>query len=191
MRITSSKVTKTTDKADGKLADKCTECGQIIDSRRIPQIKNVKLAYTSCTYNGTAKKPGVTVYDVDGNTLNKTDYTVSYKNNTASGTAGVTVTFKGNYAGRITATFVICPKAVSVKTAQSTAKGVKIIQYATAKNFKGAKTLNIAGAKNVTKTVKGLAKNKRYYVRVRAYRKSGRVTYYSAWSTTKNVVIKK
>ena len=288
---------KATDKADGKLADKCTECGQIIDSRRIPQIKNVKLAYTSCTYNGTAKKPGVTVYDVDGNTLNKTEYTVSYKNNTASGTAGVTVTFKGNYAGRITATFVIYPKAVSIKTAQSTAKGVKLtwnraangtgyivyrsvngssfrryktinslstismvdggakksgtkyaykiyvyksvngkvynsaasavkltyymaapawksltnpsaramtvkygqasgatgyqIQYATSSTFKGAKTANIAGAKNVTKTVKGLAKNKRYYVRVRSYRKSGRVTYYSAWSTTKNVVIKK
>ena len=288
---------KATDKADGKLADKCTECGQIIDSKRIPQIKNVKLAYTSCTYNGTAKKPGVTVYDVDGNTLNKTDYTVRYKNNTASGTAGVTVTFKGNYAGRITATFVIYPKAVSIKTAQSTAKGVKLtwnraangtgyivyrsvngssfrryktinslstismvdggakksgtkyaykiyvyklvngkvynsaasavkltyymaapawksltnpsaramtvkygqasgatgyqIQYATSSTFKGAKTANIAGAKNVTKTVKGLAKNKRYYVRVRSYRKSGRVTYYSAWSTTKNVVIKK
>ena len=288
---------KATDKADGKLADKCTECGQIIDSRRIPQIKNVKLAYTSCTYNGVAKKPGVTVYDVDGNTLNKTDYTVSYKNNTASGTAGVTVTFKGNYAGRITATFVIYPKAVSIKTAQSTAKGVKLtwnraangtgyivyrsvngssfrryktinslstismvdggakksgtkytykiyvyklvngkvynsaasavkltyymatpawksltnlsaramtvkygqasgatgyqIQYAASNTFKGAKTANIAGAKNVTKTVKGLAKNKRYYVRVRSYRKSGRVTYYSAWSTTKNVVIKK
>ena len=288
---------KATDKEDGKLADKCTECGQIIDSKRIPQIKNVKLAYTSCTYNGTAKKPGVTVYDVDGNTLNKTEYTVSYKNNTASGTAGVTVTFKGNYAGRITATFVIYPKAVSIKTAQSTAKGVKLtwnraangtgyivyrsvngssfrryktinslstismvdggakksgtkyaykiyvyksvngkvynsaasavkltyymaapawksltnpsaramtvkygqasgatgyqIQYATSSTFKGAKTANIAGAKNVTKTVKGLAKNKRYYVRVRSYRKSGRVTYYSAWSTTKNVVIKK
>ena len=289
--------TKATDKVDGMLADKCTECGQIIDSRRIPQIKNVKLAYTSCTYNGTAKKPGVTVYDVDGNTLNKTDYTVSYKNNTASGAAGVTVTFKGNYAGSITATFVIYPKAVSIKTAQSTAKGVKLtwnraangtgyivyrsvngssfkkyktinslstipmvdsgakksgtkyaykiyvyksvngkvynsaasavkltyymaapawktltnssaramtvkygqtsgatgyqIQYATSSTFKGAKTSNIAGAKNVTKTVKGLAKNKRYYVRVRSYRKSGRVTYYSAWSTTKNVVIKK
>lgn len=191
MRITSSKVTKTTNKADGKLADKCTECGQIIDSRRIPHIKNIKLAYTSCTYDGTAKKPGVTVYDVDGNTLKKTDYTVSYKNNTASGAAGVTGTFKGNYAGRITAIFIIYPKAVSIKTAQSTAKGVKIIQYATAKTFKGAKTLNIAGAKNVSKTVKRLAKNKRYYVRVRSYRKSGRVTYYSAWSTTKNVVIKK
>ena len=288
---------KATDKADGKLADKCTECGQIIDSKRVPQIENVKLAYTSCTYNGTAKKPEVTVYDVDGNILNKTNYTVSYKNNTASGAASVIVTFKGNYAGRITATFVIYPKAVSIKTAQSTAKGVKLtwnraangtgyivyrsvngssfkkyktinslstismvdsgakksgtkyaykiyvyksvngkvynsaasavkltyymaapawkslknssaraitvkygntsgatgyqIQYATAKTFKGAKTLNIAGAKNVSKTVKRLAKNKRYYVRVRSYRKSGKVTYYSAWSTTKNVVIKK
>ena len=288
---------KATDKADGILVDKCTECGQIIDSKRVPQIENVKLAYTSCTYNGTAKKPEVTVYDVDGNILNKTNYTVSYKNNTASGAASVIVTFKGNYAGRITATFVIYPKAVSIKTAQSTAKGVKLtwnraangtgyivyrsvngssfkkyktinslstismvdsgakksgtkyaykiyvyksvngkvynsaasavkltyymaapawkslknssaraitvkygktsgatgyqIQYAAAKTFKGAKTLNIAGAKNVTKTVKGLAKNKRYYVRVRSYRKSGKVTYYSAWSTAKNVVIKK
>ncbi len=288
---------KATDKADGILADKCTECGQIIDSKRVPQIENVKLAYTSCTYDGTAKKPGVIVYDVDGNILNKTNYTVSYKNNTASGAASVTVTFKGNYAGRITATFVIYPKAVSIKTAQSTAKGVKLtwnraangtgyivyrsvngssfkkyktinslstvsmvdsgakksgtkysykvyvyktangkvynssastekvtyymaapawkslknssaraitvkygntsgatgyqIQYATAKTFKGAKTLNIAGAKNVSKTVKRLAKNKRYYVRVRSYRKSGKVTYYSAWSTAKNVVIKK
>ena len=289
--------TKATDKADGILVDKCTECGQIIDSKRVPQIEKVKLAYTGCTYDGTAKKPEVTIYDVDGNTLNKTDYTVSYKNNTVSGAAGVTVTFKGNYAGRITATFVIYPKAVSIKTAQSTAKGVKLtwnraangtgyivyrsvngssfkkyktinslstismvdsgakksgtkyaykiyvyksvngkvynsaasavkltyymaapawkslknssaraitvkygntsgatgyqIQYATAKTFKGAKTLNIAGAKNVSKTVKRLAKNKRYYVRVRSYRKSGKVTYYSAWSTAKNVVIKK
>ena len=289
--------TKATDKADGNLVDKCTECGQIIDSKRVSQIENVKLAYTSCTYNGTAKKPEVTVYDVDGNILNKTNYTVSYKNNTASGAASVIVTFKGNYAGRITATFVIYPKAVSIKTAQSTAKGVKLtwnmaangtgyivyrsvngssfkkyktinslstismvdsgakksgtkyaykiyvyksvngkvynsaasavkltyymaapawkslknssaraitvkygntsgatgyqIQYATAKTFKGAKTLNIAGAKNVSKTVKRLAKNKRYYVRVRSYRKSGKVTYYSAWSTAKNVVIKK
>ena len=289
--------TKATDKADGILVDKCTECGQIIDSRRIPQIENVKLAYTSCTYNGTAKKPGITVYDVDGNTLDKTDYTVSYKNNTAPGAASVTVTFKGDYAGSITVTFVINPRATSIKTAESTAKGVKLtwnraangtgyivyrsvngstfkkyktinslstismvdsgakksgtkyaykiyvyksangkvynsaasavkltyymaapswksltnsstramtvkygqtsgatgyqIQYAMASTFKGAKTVNIAGAKNVTKTVNGLAKNKRYYVRVRSCRKSGKVTYYSAWSTPKNVVIKK
>ena len=288
--------TKATDKADGKLADKCIECGQIIDSRRIPQIKNVKLAYTSCTYNGTAKKPGVTVYDVDGNTLNKTDYTVSYKNNTASGAAGVTVTFKGNYAGRITATFVIYPKAVSIKTAQSTAKGVKLtwnraangtgyivyrsvngssfkryktinslstismvdggakksgtkyaykiyvyksvngkvynsaasavkltyymaapawksltnpsaramtvkygqasgatgyqIQYAGNNAFKNAKIVTIPFSKVTSKTIANLQK-KKYYVRMRGYKKVKGVTYYSSWSSVKSVSVRK
>ena len=288
--------TKATDKADGMLADKCTECGQIIDSRRIPQIKNVKLAYTSCTYNGTAKKPEVTVYDVDGNTLNKTDYTVSYKNNTVSGAAGVTVTFKGNYAGRITATFVIYPKAVSIKTAQSTAKGVKLtwnraangtgyivyksvngssfkkyktinslstifmvdsgakksgakyaykiyvyksvngkvynsaasavkltyymaapawktltnssaramtvkygqasgatgyqIQYAGNNAFKNAKIVTIQSSKVTSKTIANLQK-KKYYVRMRCYKKVKGVTYYSSWSGVKSVSVRK
>ena len=288
--------TKATDKADGKLADKCIECGQIINSRRIPQIKNVKLAYTCCTYNGTAKKPGVTVYDVDGNTLNKTDYTVSYKNNTASGAAGVTVTFKGNYAGRITATFVIYPKAVSIKTAQSTAKGVKLtwnraangtgyivyrsvngssfkryktinslstismvdggakksgtkyaykiyvyksvngkvynsaasavkltyymaapawksltnpsaramtvkygqasgatgyqIQYAGNNAFKNAKIVTIPFSKVTSKTIANLQK-KKYYVRMRGYKKVKGVTYYSSWSSVKSVSVRK
>ena len=288
--------TKATDKADGMLADKCTECGQIIDSRRIPQIKNVKLAYTSCTYNGTAKKPGVTVYDVDGNTLNKTDYTVSYKNNTASGAAGVAVTFKGNYAGSITATFVIYPKAVSIKTAQSTAKGVKLtwnraangtgyivyksvngssfkkyktinslstismvdsgakksgtkyaykiyvyksvngkvynsaasavkltyymaapawktltnssaramtvkygqtsgatgyqIQYAGNNAFKNAKIVTIQSSKVTSKTIANLQK-KKYYVRMRCYKKVKGVTYYSSWSGVKSVSVRK
>ena len=288
--------TKATDKADGMLADKCTECGQIIDSRRIPQIKNVKLAYTSCTYNGTAKKPGVTVYDVDGNTLNKTDYTVSYKNNTVSGAAGVTVTFKGNYAGSITATFVIYPKAVSIKTAQSTAKGVKLtwnraangtgyivyksvngssfkkyktinslstifmvdsgakksgakyaykiyvyksvngkvynsaasavkltyymaapawktltnssaramtvkygqasgatgyqIQYAGNNAFKNAKIVTIQSSKVTSKTIANLQK-KKYYVRMRCYKKVKGVTYYSSWSGVKSVSVRK
>ena len=288
--------TKATDKADGKLADKCIECGQIINSRRIPQIKNVKLAYTSCTYNGIAKKPGVTVYDVDGNTLNKTDYTVSYKNNTASGAAGVTVTFKGNYAGRITATFVIYPKAVSIKTAQSTAKGVKLtwnraangtgyivyrsvngssfkryktinslstismvdggakksgtkyaykiyayksvngkvynsaasavkltyymaapawksltnpsaramtvkygrasgatgyqIQYAGNNAFKNAKIVTIPFSKVTSKTIANLQK-KKYYVRMRGYKKVKGVTYYSSWSSVKSVSVRK
>ena len=288
--------TKATDKVDGMLADKCTECGQIIDSRRIPQIKNVKLAYTSCTYNGTAKKPGVTVYDIDGNTLNKIDYTVSYKDNTASGAAGVTVTFKGNYAGSITATFVIYPKAVSIKTAQSTAKGVKLtwnraangtgyivyrsvngssfkkyktinslstismvdsgakksgtkyaykiyvyksvngkvynsaasavkltyymaapawktltnsfaramtvkygqasgatgyqIQYAGNNAFKNAKIVTIQSSKVTSKTIANLQK-KKYYVRMRCYKKVKGVTYYSSWSGVKSVSVRK
>lgn len=40
-------------------------------------------------------------------------------------------------------------------------------------------------------TIKGLKKNKTYYVRVRAYKKSGKNTIYGKWSTVKKVKIKK
>jgi hypothetical protein len=37
----------------------------------------------------------------------------------------------------------------------------------------------------------GLTKGKKYYVQVRAFKKVGNVTYWSAWSTAKTVTIKK
>lgn len=97
--------------------------------------------------------------------------------------------------------YVATPKVASVKnvaskkmvvrwTKNSKATGYQL-QYATSKTFKRAKTIRFTNPKTVKKTLRSLAKKKRYYVRVRAYKKSGRVTYYSAWSTSKNVVIKK
>ncbi len=58
-------------------------------------------------YTGKALKPAILVYD--GRTLlkEKTDYTVSYKDNTNAGPATVTVKGKGNYSDSITATFDI------------------------------------------------------------------------------------
>ena len=65
------------------------------------------------------------------------------------------------------------------------------VQYATAKNFKGAKAVTVKKAKTTSVTIKKLAKGKKYYVRVRTYRKVSGKTYYSAWSGSKNVTIKK
>ena len=66
------------------------------------------LEYDSVRYDGMSKTPGVTSVMVNGVTLNaETDYTVSYVNNTYVGTATVTITFKGNYAGTAAATFEI------------------------------------------------------------------------------------
>ena len=292
-----SVVDKATDKADGTLVDRCTECGQIAETQRIPQIDKVKLAYTTCTYDGNAKKPGISVYDVDGNTLDKTSYTVSYKNNKASGAAVAVVTFKGDYAGSITASFVIKPKSVPVKAAANAAGGVKItwskaasgtgyivyrsvngssyrkyktinglsttsmvdsgarksgtkyaykicvyrtvnghtytsaagsaksmyymaapswkslknssartitvkygkaagatgyqIQYSTNGAMKSAKTVKVSGGSTVTKVIRSLGKNKKYYVRVRSFKNVGGRTYYSSWSIKKSVVIRK
>ena len=59
------------------------------------------------SYTGNARKPAVTVI-VNGYTLIKdTDYTVTYANNIAKGTATVKITGKGVYTGSITKTFVI------------------------------------------------------------------------------------
>lgn len=58
-------------------------------------------------YTGSAITPSPAV-TVNGKTLVKnTDYTLSYSNNTASGTATVTATGKGNYTGTAKATFSI------------------------------------------------------------------------------------
>jgi hypothetical protein len=59
------------------------------------------------TYDGTEKTPTVTV-EFKGNKLTeKTDYEVSYDNNVNVGTATVTVTGIGNFAGEVEKTFTI------------------------------------------------------------------------------------
>ncbi|MBD5502325.1 MAG: hypothetical protein HDR09_00820 [Lachnospiraceae bacterium] len=65
------------------------------------------------TYTGSAIKPVLRVYE--GTTLleEKTDYTVSYKNNTNVGTAQVTVKGKRDYGKTKTVTFKIKEKRIS------------------------------------------------------------------------------
>ena len=71
------------------------------------------LSQTSYTYDGTAKKPKVTVKDGSRTLVSGTDYSVSYSNNTNAGTASVTVTGKGNYTGTASLSFRIVKKGES------------------------------------------------------------------------------
>ena len=90
--------------------------------QRLPyssQISSVKLSTVNYNYNGSAKKPSVTVKDSKGTALkNGTDYTVSYASGrTKIGKYKVIVTFKGNYSGSKAMYFEIGPKnPSSVKT---------------------------------------------------------------------------
>ncbi len=71
-------------------------------------------ATTSYTYDGTEKKPAVTVKSGTATLTENTDYTVAYTNNINAGTATITVTGKGNYVGATgTATFTITAKALT------------------------------------------------------------------------------
>lgn len=65
------------------------------------------------------------------------------------------------------------------------------VQYSTSSKFKSAKTVTVKGYKSTSKTITKLAKNKKYYVRVRTYKTVSKVNYYSGWSNTKSITIKK
>lgn len=64
------------------------------------------------------------------------------------------------------------------------------VQYSTNKDFKkGVRTKKVTGAAKVKVTIKGLKKNKKYYVRIRTYKKVGEKKYVSKWSKKKSVKI--
>ncbi len=58
-------------------------------------------------YTGKAITPAVTVKDGNVTLTEDTDYTVTYENNTAVGTATITITGKGNYTGTNQTSFAI------------------------------------------------------------------------------------
>ena len=77
----------------------------------------VTVATGTYTYNGAEIKPAVTVKAGDA-TLMATNYTLAYSANTNAGTAIVTATGTGNYAGiNGTANFTIAPLTVNVTAA--------------------------------------------------------------------------
>lgn len=65
------------------------------------------------------------------------------------------------------------------------------VQVATDKKFKkNKKSLTISKNKTISKTIKKLKSKKKYYVRVRTYRKVGGKKVYSSWSSVKNIKTK-
>ena len=165
----------------------------------------VTLSKTSYTYNGTARKPGVTVTALDGTVLTKgTDYTVSYSNNKKAGTAKVTVTGTGTYQGSVTKTFTINKATQTLKVTKKSAsvkytKVKKKAQKLTAIKISGAKgTLTYkktSGSKKITVnsktgkvTVKKGTAKKTYKITVKVTAK--KTTNYKAASKTVKVTVK-
>ena len=87
------------------------------------------LSKTSYTYNGTVKKPAVTVKDVKGATIAAGNYAVTVKNSNgaevaspkAAGGYTVAVTMTGNYSGTKNLTYTINKAANTLKIKAKTA----------------------------------------------------------------------
>ena len=196
---------------NGSIGRKCTVCGKVLSDKIIYYPKTIKLSTTSYIYDGKVKKPTATVKDSKGNTISKTNYTVTYASGRKNvGSYKVTIKFKGNYSGTKTLTFKINPKGTSLKTLTATSKGFKAtwtkqatkmstsyitgyqIQYSTSSKFTTSTTKTATAAKysTVSKTISKLTAKKKYYVRIRTYKTVSGVKYYSPWSASKYVTTK-
>ena len=159
----------------------------------------ISLSTTTYTYNGSVRKPAVTVKNHKGTKLNTTHYTVTYASGRKNvGTYKVTVKMKGNYTGTKTLTFKINPAKTSVSSLTAGTKKLTVkwskksaqvtgyqIQYSTSKSFKSYTTKTLSGYKKTSLTLTGLSAKKTYYVRVRTYKVVNGKKVYSAWSTVK------
>ena len=78
------------------------------------------------TYTGEANEPTVTVKDGETTLTAGTDYTVAYADNTAAGTATVTITAVegSDYSGTATATFTIAKADITMTTAPAAVSGL-------------------------------------------------------------------
>lgn len=144
------------------------------------------------TYTGKALTPDVTVKD--GNMILKkgTDYTLTYKNNKAIGTAFVTIKGKGDYSGEQTLTFQIVPKKTTL-TAKKSGEKIKlswkkadgaekyVIYYREKGESKYKKLATVSGSKTSYSTSK-LDKSKTYQFKIRSYAESNGKKYYSSYS---------
>ena len=198
-------VTPATTSKDGKIVKKCSVCGAV-STVTIAKASSVSLSSTRYTYNGSVKTPSVTVKNSKGKALTKgKDYTVTYSSGRKNvGKYSVKITFKGNYSGTVTKTFTVKPKATSVNKLTALKGGIKVyvnkqatqttgyqIQYSTSSSFANAKTATIGKNTTLSKSITGLAKGKRYYVRVRTYKTVNGTKYYSSWSKAKSITTKK
>lgn len=187
--------------ADGSSCSKCSVCGIVENQKTIYRISKAALAKTSYTYTGKSIKPAVAVTDTNGSTISSANYTVSYENNKYPGKATVTIAFKGNYSGTVTKTFTIKPKATKISKATGAKNSIKVkwskqkgdgyeVQYATSRSFAKKKTVTVKSASTTSKNIKKLKAGKKYYVRVRVYKKINGKKISSSWSKVKTVITK-
>ena len=171
--------------------------GKAIKSAKISEIKDQ-------TYTGKAITPKFTVTYQGAKLVPDTDYTVAWKNNKKIGAATLTVTGKGMFTGSKAVTFKIVPKGVKLSSLKAGSKQLTVkwkkggkdidgyeIEYCLKKNFKGAKTVTISKAKTTDTEIKKLKAKKKYYVRIRTFKKVKGKKYYSEWSGVKSATTKK
>lgn len=195
-------------KKNGSVQQVCSICSKSKNVATIYRVKKITLSKVDYIWNNKGKKPSIMIKDSKGKKLKEnSDYKVSYaKGRKHPGIYTITITFRGNYSGKVTKTFTIRPKGCSLGKVTAKCKGFQVtwkkqtsqtsgyqLQYCTAKNFKGktVKTVDIKKNSTVKKNISKLKAKKKYYIRIRTYKivkvNGKNKKLYSDWSKAKTV----
>ena len=182
----------------GTLEDQIEYLTEQLAEAEVVDISNFQVSIkTSFVYTGKAVKPAVKVSGISS-----AAYKVYYSANTKVGTAKLTIKATDPaYKGSITRTFKIVPKKAVIAKAAASKKQLTVkaktkvaatggAQYQIQYRVKGTSKWKSVNTKKQSLTIKKLKKGKKYQVRIRAFRKVGKTTYYGEWSkvkTTKKV----
>ncbi len=183
---------------EGKAYVYCADCDEVTENEKLYPVSRTVLSLSKFYYDGKNQKPSVYVSTSDGYALDKAYYTVEYpKDMKTPGKHKIKLTLKGKYSGTKTLTYYIKVNYTYFTRYRYSTNYVKLywekekkvsgyqIQYSTDKKFKkNVKKYKSKGAKNTIKKIGSLKSKKKYYFRIRAYKKLGDKTYFSDWSKT-------
>lgn len=151
---------------------------------------------SSKVYTGKSIKPSIKVY-YSGRTLKEgRDYALEYGKNTSVGTGSITIVGMGDYTGSKKITFKILPgKTSSLKVVSTTKSTIKLnwkqvssatgyrIYRSTSKDGKYTRVATITKNTTTTYTDTKLKSGKTYYYKINTYKKVGKDTYYSPFTS--------
>lgn len=213
--VISKEKTKATLTKNGKIIrtiqTKCSYCGEISGTRttkeKIYYAKTIKLSKTSFKYNKNKQKPTVIVKDSKGNTIDESNYTVTYSNKKSKkvGEYTVTIKFKNKYKGKKELKYTIKPQGTIIRKLKAGSKQIKAIweknkeqtsgyqiKISTNKKFtKNIEKITVQKNKITSWIIKKLKSKKNYFVKIRTYKTVNGKRIYSSWSESKTVKTKK
>ncbi len=177
--------------------------GKVIDQGAI--VQKYSLEYTITELPASIKENGMRYFecircgDTYSNKISSQYYHVAYRNNKAVGMASAIIILKGRYTGTVKKTFRILPRGTSLKgkiladenkfivrwKKQTVQVDGYQIQYSENMKFANTKSRIVNDCKKTKIIVKKQKPGKRYYVRVRTYKKVNGKKYFSKWSKIK------
>lgn len=172
----------------GEYTGVCEKDFEII-TRKITSCTATKIK--TVTYNGTEKKPSVTLRYNDKKLVRNTDYKVSYERNKEPGVGKAIITGLGNYSGTITLDFTIkVGEPIGLKKIAATDSTIKlswksggtVSGYELFRSTDGKNWKKVAAVSTTSYTDKDLTASTVYKYKVRAYTKDGFKKEYSDYT---------